>query len=1028
MTKSAFFTFYFILFYISLFAQEQNKNVKELEQKADSLFYDLSTRYSDKIYKQTLNIRKEILTKYLDTTTVKYKMALAKMYASKSTLLGYNSKYDSAIYYSKKALEVSEKLKKRDLFFDGHVNMQLYGQVAYNGDWKASLKICEETLQIFKDTLGENHEIVAGVQFDIGYVAGSLGDYSRRIKKYELSKDIYTSSKGENNHNVALKHYHLAGLYGVMGYSKKELAYYKKSMKIWETINYEDTSYLRFNYASLATWYRIHGNQEKEELYRTKNRELIKSDKYYNETFKGRSQVGIWNSKADTYAKKNDIDKALFYNDKALNYLTNLDLNDKRNNPNNVPSFKSWIHNEILLSLRRRASYLNLEKAKDVYINIINRKRNNEFSNPVVPESINLSNYYIKNRNYNKAKQIVFNELSDTSTIKSNYEIIQLHAVQATIYKELDSFTKMNQKYRQVFKQIQKDTAQNIKLNELKYSDCKPFGDTKFIKLILKVIDDYTIAFTKIDNKKHLKIAHNLAILVSDVFSVNYTSLNYNNKTHHRATQINEKLLQTALTINDNNSFNKSLQKIEQSSSKRSWLRFLNSNQRKHLNIPEIVLEKEEGLKNEILFYKKTLFLSNENSEEKKNLWKERLLELEQESDSLKNWFKDNYATYFNQTQKEFAVSELKKKLSNNQKIIKYIFTENSLFAFTITNSTTNLIKIGDRKSIEKNIKPLIKSLTNSNATNFKTEASKIYNLLFPLQIIGANKSELIFILDDVLHYLPMEILKDINGKYLIETHAVSYAPSLLLLNEQLQVKKHANNKIGVFVPNYNTISSNNLLGATNEAQQISKLFNTDVFVGNNASKQNFVKKSKAYSILHLAMHSNINNENSEFSNLEFSSIEKDNKLYISELYNMSFDADLAVLSACNTAVGNLKKGEGLTSVSKAFTYAGVPSIITSLWKIPDKETQQIMGSFYKHLKDGKAKNIALQLAKLDYLNSVDDELLKHPYYWAGFIISGDISEVNTTNNSKFTWILLGGILLVVIAVKRYKRKRLKAA
>ena len=175
--------------------------------------------------------------------------------------------------------------------------------------------------------------------------------------------------------------------------------------------------------------------------------------------------------------------------------------------------------------------------------------------------------------------------------------------------------------------------------------------------------------------------------------------------------------------------------------------------------------------------------------------------------------------------------------------------------------------------------------------------------------------------------------------------------------------------------------------------------------------------------MLHLAMHSNVNNENSEFSNLEFSTDNEDNKLYISELYNMSFNADLAVLSACNTAVGHLKKGEGLISVSKAFTYAGVPSTVTSLWKVPDKETSKIMVSFYHYLKDGKPKNEALQLAKLNYLNTTNDALLKHPYYWAGFIISGDVSPI-TSQPNYYIWLYVIAALLVLGVIFR-KRLRL---
>ena len=148
---------------------------------------------------------------------------------------------------------------------------------------------------------------------------------------------------------------------------------------------------------------------------------------------------------------------------------------------------------------------------------------------------------------------------------------------------------------------------------------------------------------------------------------------------------------------------------------------------------------------------------------------------------------------------------------------------------------------------------------------------------------------------------------------------------------------------------------------------------------------------------------------------MKFSTEEE--KLFISELYSLSLNADLAVLSACNTGVGNLKKGEGLINVSKAFTYAGVPSTITSLWKVPDKETSQIMVSFYEYLKSGEPKNKALQLAKLDYLNRVEDPFLKHPFYWAGFVISGDISPIKTETN--YEWLIFILILLFIIILKK---------
>ena len=111
---------------------------------------------------------------------------------------------------------------------------------------------------------------------------------------------------------------------------------------------------------------------------------------------------------------------------------------------------------------------------------------------------------------------------------------------------------------------------------------------------------------------------------------------------------------------------------------------------------------------------------------------------------------------------------------------------------------------------------------------------------------------------------------------------------------------------MGVFAPTYGSQVVQNakrndstfLIGAENESLDISKLFNSDAYLGNKASKQAFIENANQYSILHLAMHSTINNTNSEFSNLSFSPNEKDNKLFVSELYNIPLNADLAVLSA----------------------------------------------------------------------------------------------------------------------------------
>jgi len=266
------------------------------------------------------------------------------------------------------------------------------------------------------------------------------------------------------------------------------------------------------------------------------------------------------------------------------------------------------------------------------------------------------------------------------------------------------------------------------------------------------------------------------------------------------------------------------------------------------------------------------------------------------------------------------------------------------IYAFTITAQQTRLFRLGKKDAINAKINPFVASLGKPNSQDYKQLAHDIYRELLPEGFLeSTKKQDVIFIQDDLLNFLPMEILLNPNGKYLIQSHTVSYAPSLLLWNEQLKVKKSKRNKLGVFVPSYKKQRNKDprrnddteLLGANNEAAEIEKIFKADVFSGVMATKAQFLNTAEDYNILHLAMHSSINHTAPEFSNLSFSS-EEDGKLFISELYNMNLNADLAVLSACNTGAGNLEKGEGLINVSRAFTYAGVPSTVTSLWKVPD--------------------------------------------------------------------------------------------
>ena len=179
-----------------------------------------------------------------------------------------------------------------------------------------------------------------------------------------------------------------------------------------------------------------------------------------------------------------------------------------------------------------------------------------------------------------------------------------------------------------------------------------------------------------------------------------------------------------------------------------------------------------------------------------------------------------------------------------------------------------------------------------------------------------------------------------------------------------------------------------------------------------------------------MATHATANDTYPDYSYLAFAQAEDSNQsniLYIKDLYNMSLNADMVTLSACETGIGQLKNGQGMLSLSKGFNYAGAKSIVNTLWNINDKSTVKLMEYFYEGLSKGYSKPEALRLAKLKYLETTEDDLLKHPYYWAAFRVSGDTSPLSS-GTTTIWWISIGlGVTFLFIsgyfAIKKVSNK-----
>ncbi|WP_435264284.1 CHAT domain-containing protein [Tenacibaculum sp. nBUS_03] len=222
---------------------------------------------------------------------------------------------------------------------------------------------------------------------------------------------------------------------------------------------------------------------------------------------------------------------------------------------------------------------------------------------------------------------------------------------------------------------------------------------------------------------------------------------------------------------------------------------------------------------------------------------------------------------------------------------------------------------------------------------------------------------------------------------------------------------RKTNTDLVVFAPvNFKNTELSPLENTEKEAAVITNLVGGDSFTNSNATKENFVRKTSNAKIIHLATHATATNNPS----IQFFT----NDLKLHELYTYKNNADLVVLSACETNIGELKQGEGVLNLARGFFHSGTNSVVSSIWKINDASSSFIMKEFYSNLKDKQSKTEALNNAKRAYLkkHSLSEQ---SPYYWASFVLIGDTSPVFTTNYFYYISIVLIIGLLVFLFFRR---------
>ncbi|MDP8239811.1 MAG: CHAT domain-containing tetratricopeptide repeat protein [Candidatus Hatepunaea meridiana] len=332
------------------------------------------------------------------------------------------------------------------------------------------------------------------------------------------------------------------------------------------------------------------------------------------------------------------------------------------------------------------------------------------------------------------------------------------------------------------------------------------------------------------------------------------------------------------------------------------------------------------------------------------------------------------------------SLSEVQELLDENSTILEYFITEKKLLVWQITR---NNAQIYEMEVLSKDIKEIIEAFRETIALIGSTGnlSRELYKMLIEPAANHINTEKLIIIPHGILHYLPFQALQDQNGEFLLEKYRISYLPSASVLKYIIHKRRGKGSKLfALGNPAITREDYKPLKFAEVEVNMISKLYeNSDILTGKSATETNFRELAAKYDILHLACHSELNSAYPLFSGLLLAPDNlQDGELDVHEVFTMDLNAYLVVLSGCETGMGHLTTGDELVGLSRAFIYAGTPSLIASIWRVEDESTGYLMESFYKNLKNlNKAE--ALREAQIATKEKYSDM-----FFWAPFVLIGD--------------------------------------
>ncbi len=965
-----------------------------------------------------------------DTAQIIFEQALGKETKEvadalhlKGRNLGFKNKLSESLSLFEKSLAIRLRI-----FGEYHVDIASsyysigiyhYNKVEYN----KTVTYCQKAVDIL-DSIHMN--LPANYQYGtIAQAYGFTGNYNKSIIYLLRGLDIL-QKKGDSN-RIHLYLLNIADNYGILGDNNNAIKYGEQSLNFQLKMARPNNFTIVGAYITIGNGYSNKGEYEKANNFYLKALNLIERGNINNEALKGM----LLNNIGNNYASQGEYDKSIEYVQKALD----IDLESPQSPEKDGLIFKNYT---VLGSSYYGKEDFNkaidyFQKALDVGLKTFDAK-----DSRIAFAYKNLGRTYLDKGDFNKAEDYFKKALS---IFESKFD-------QADVFKSLAVLQMKLGAYSQADSLFQKSLSFTNFTNSQNLGNITELGDVG-IDILLKKAEFERIWYKETKDIAHLNQSiqtYQNAIAVIDYIKKTFTTEGSKTLLQDRTYPIYEGAMQTNLLLSDLNESNnlkkQSFDYSEQSKSSLLQAQIRESDALKYAGIPDNLLQKENDLRTHIADYDKQRHekINDGKTETDSTILviTSILFDLHQQYDTLKQNFEKNYSDYY-RLKYDFntlKVADIQQKiLSPQQTMLSYFVGDSAVFAFLIRNDTFAVFEMKKDFPLEAWVKQLRDGLYSYHTAAVKTE--KLYDakadsfamasyqlyqkLITPLSNLLTK--EVVIVPDGVLGYVPFDVLLATKPKdatkfsthdYFGKNYIISYNYSATLWQE-MRNRRHKLEPqkpfIG-FAPYFNgdtTLLSklfaddvamrkglDSLKYSGEEVFKAQKLMQGETILNKKATKRVFEEIAPNYRIVHLATHGKANDKIGDYCFLAFTE-QKDSLenalLYVRDIYNLSLNADLVVLSACETGIGELKRGEGIVSLSRAFAYAGAKSLVTTLWSVNDKSTMQIMEDFYRQLKKGKTKDYALWKAKQDYLEKAKNDLA-HPFFWSAFIPIGDMSAV----------------------------------